>query len=285
MKFMRNALIMLLVLMAMAAVVVAGDLTTINAQDTTKTGLVGFGTKVNANITALEPQYSTNAISDTTAYTPGAKGQLLVDTATPAVWYSAGTTTNDWKKLDGSGSVVVGDLTLAAGKVIVGDAGGAGAAQTMSGDGTLDTNGVFAIAAGVVSNADVKANADISASKIDLTDGTGNITQDGKLNTHAPATLTVTNGQAVTVAASWYLVTSQGGADGTTNTITLADPGAAADGKIVTFMLDSSSTNLVGFADSGNLKLSGAANLDNYDVLRLYGIETNVWVEIGEIDN
>lgn len=55
---------------------------------------------------------------------------------------------------------------LASGKIIVGDALGAAAAVTMSGDGSLSNAGVFAITADSIVNADIKTNAAIAYSKL-----------------------------------------------------------------------------------------------------------------------
>jgi hypothetical protein len=55
---------------------------------------------------------------------------------------------------------------LASGKIIVGNSGGTGEAQTVTGDMTLSNAGVAAIAAGVIVNADVATNAAIAGSKL-----------------------------------------------------------------------------------------------------------------------
>lgn len=107
----------------------------------------------------------------------------------------------------------------------------------------------------------------------------------GKL-TITPTALTVTNGQAVTVADSLYVVTGSGGADNTTNTITLAAP--AATGDIVQLIVDNASSNLIGLADSGNLALTGAWVGDNNDSITLTGVihsDTTNWVETSSTDN
>jgi hypothetical protein len=55
---------------------------------------------------------------------------------------------------------------LASGKIIVGNSGGTGEAQTVSGDFTLSNTGVGAIASGVIVDADIKTNALIAATKL-----------------------------------------------------------------------------------------------------------------------
>jgi len=49
-------------------------------------------------------------------------------------------------------------------------------------------------------------------------------------------------------------------------------------------IINGAATNVT-FADSGNLKLSAAAVLGQYDSLSLYAVATNIWVEIGQQDN
>lgn len=69
---------------------------------------------------------------------------------------------------DGTNSkkVAVGSLALADGKILVGNASGAAAPVTPAGDVTISNAGATAIAAGVIVNADVKADAAIAYSKM-----------------------------------------------------------------------------------------------------------------------
>ena len=60
------------------------------------------------------------------------------------------------------------NVTLAVGKIFIGDNAGLAAAQTMNGDATIGPNGTVAISAGVIVNADVATNAAIVGSKLDL---------------------------------------------------------------------------------------------------------------------
>ena len=93
--------------------------------------------------------------------------------------------------------------------------------------------------------------------------------------------LNVTNGQEVTVASGWYVLNGIGGADDSTNTITLAN---ATAGQKVILIVNSASTNLITIADSGIMALSSAWLGDNNDNITLFGVSTN-WVEIGQVDN
>lgn len=96
-------------------------------------------------------------------------------------------------------------------------------------------------------------------------------------------TASLTNGQALTVAAPVYILTGTGGANDTTNTITIANPTAAGD--VAELIVEGASTNLIGLADSGNLKLASAWVGDNNDVIKLRAVSTSVWVEVGRSDN
>ena len=55
---------------------------------------------------------------------------------------------------------------IPSGKIIVGNSGGTGEVQTVTGDITLSNAGVAAIAAGVIVNADIATNAAIAGSKL-----------------------------------------------------------------------------------------------------------------------
>jgi hypothetical protein len=109
----------------------------------------------------------------------------------------------------------------------------------------------------------------------------GTVTTSGAV-VETPTALTVTNGQAITVAAGTYLLSGGGGANDTTNTVTVANGTA---GQKVTFIAAAATTNLIQFADSGNLALSGAALLDANDVLVLQAPTASAWVEVAQTDN
>lgn len=126
-------------------------------------------------------QPRTITASNITAVTPRFIGELLLGKeagGSNALWLARGMTTNDWglitaeqgpfgsdnisaldankltaetaaSAIDGGAitNLTVGNVPLAAGKVIIGNAAGAGAAQTLAGDVTVLTNGTTAIGA------------------------------------------------------------------------------------------------------------------------------------------
>lgn len=110
----------------------------------------------------------------------------------------------------------------------------------------------------------------------------GNADIDGTFTLTATA-LNVTNGQAVTVSAGAYTLNGIGGANDTTNTITLAAPAAA--GELVFLSVATASTNLVTVADSGTVAASGAILMDGNDTAVLLGIDTSTWGLVSESDN
>lgn len=108
----------------------------------------------------------------------------------------------------------------------------------------------------------------------------GNVTSSA-LIIETPTTTSVTNGATVTPTASVHILNGIGGANDSTNTVTLA---SATNGQRLTLIVASASTNLITIADSGNCALSGAWLGDNNDTLELIGVSTN-WVEVGETNN
>jgi len=101
----------------------------------------------------------------------------------------------------------------------------------------------------------------------------------------ASTALSVTNGQAVALAAPVYILTGTGGANDTTNTITVSNVSAAMVGTKITLVVDASSSNLVTIADSAPCYLSAAWVADNNDTLEMYVVATNVLVETSKSDN
>jgi len=97
--------------------------------------------------------------------------------------------------------------------------------------------------------------------------------------------LSVTNGQAVTLAKSVYNINGINGADDTTNTITLANVSPAMVGAQITLVINSASSNLIAIADSAPAYLSAAFEGDNNDTLELYVVATNILVETSVTDN
>ena len=111
---------------------------------------------------------------------------------------------------------------------------------------------------------------------------TGNVTSSG-LSVSTPTSADVTTGAVYTVVADYTILSGVGQADGSTNAITLANP--VTIGKSVVISISGTSSNFVSLADSGNLKLTGAFEMDNYDNISLFAQETNVWVETSRSDN
>ena len=103
------------------------------------------------------------------------------------------------------------------------------------------------------------------------------------LDTVTPTALSgVTNAQVLTIAKSVYVITPTGGANDTTNTVTIAN--ATASGQYVELHVAAGATNLLGLANSGNLNLTAAWVGDETDNIILRSISTN-WYEIGRSDN
>ena len=100
-------------------------------------------------------------------------------------------------------------------------------------------------------------------------------------NDQTQSDTSLTNGAVLTASSSAYVISGIGGADDTTNTITVAN---AVDGQLLTLIVAPASTNLITIADSGNMSLSGAWLGDNNDVISLIGVSTN-WVEASASDN
>lgn len=103
------------------------------------------------------------------------------------------------------------------------------------------------------------------------------------LDIKVPTATSLTNTAVLTPTAPLHILSGIGGANDTTNTVTIANPTVV--GQELTLVVAGASTNLIGLADSGNLKLSEAAVLDAYDVIKLVATEAAVWVEVEKKDN
>lgn len=101
------------------------------------------------------------------------------------------------------------------------------------------------------------------------------------INVKTAGTASLTNGATLTPTSSVMILTGIGGANDTTNTVTLAN---ASAGQELTLIVSGTSTNLITIADSGNALLSSAWVGDNNDSITLYGVSTN-WVQLSESDN
>lgn len=101
--------------------------------------------------------------------------------------------------------------------------------------------------------------------------------------TLASTALSVTNGQAITVAAGSYVLSGIGGANDTTNTVTLVAPTAA--GQILYLAMATATTNLVTIADSTTVAASGAILLDANDTALFIAVDASTWALVSESDN
>lgn len=86
----------------------------------------------------------------------------LFASVTSGTWNISGTR----KYVPNNGNGITTPTTLAEGKIWVGNASGTPTAVTPSGDATITTAGVVAIASGVIVNADISASAAIAVSKL-----------------------------------------------------------------------------------------------------------------------
>lgn len=100
-------------------------------------------------------------------------------------------------------------------------------------------------------------------------------------NKEMQTALSVTNGATLTPMSGTYVLNGIGGANDTTNTITLAN---ATTGQSLRIIVAAASTNLITIADSGNVSLSSAWLGDASDVIDLIGVGTN-WTQTGESNN
>jgi len=131
-----------------------------------------------------------------------------------------------------------------------------------------------------------------SAAELNLSDGltvtTAELNQlDGNLFTStftlSATALNVTNGQAVTVAAGSYVLNGIGGANDSTNTITLSNPERA--GQVLVLVIAKASSNLVTIADSTTVAASGAILLDGDDTATFVANGVSNWCLTAESDN
>ena len=95
----------------------------------------------------------------------------------------------------------------------------------------------------------------------------------------------VTNGQAVVLVAGVNILNGVGGANDTTNTVTIAATGTADLYKTYEIHVAGGSTNLIALADSGNLKLSAAWLGDEYDNIKLRATGSNVLSQVSVTNN
>lgn len=147
-------------------------------------------------------------------------------------------------------------------------------------DGTIDVVATDAVlsggvtASGNIACVDLVASDDVSV--LDDITVAGFIVAAGKLQN-------VTNGEAVTVVASFHELNGIGGANDTTNTVSLAAP--TVGGRLLTLSVASASTNLITIADSGTAVLAGAWLGDGGDSISLISDYSLKWVETSRSDN
>lgn len=201
------------------------------------------------------------------------------------------------------------NVTLAVGKIFIGDNAGLAAAQTMNGDATIGPNGTVAISAGVIVNADVATNAAIAGSKLDLS-------SPGAIGATTPAagaftTLDVSgvvtaNGGAVISGGSGLLTMADeeivgyeipasalslyslvelaitNDAAGSWTNVTFAAPGAANVGKRVS--LYTAATNPITFIDDAVLESAGGdVTLDAaYESVTIMGNTAASWIVVDQ---
>lgn len=96
------------------------------------------------------------------------KGTTVDGTGDPLLTKDA--TTSELGTVASLGSGFVSS-TLTSGNIIVGNGSNVATSVAMSGDGTISNTGVFAIATGVIVNADINASAAIEYSKLNLVGG------------------------------------------------------------------------------------------------------------------
>lgn len=144
----------------------------------------------------------------------------------------------------------------------------------LNSDGTID----------VVANEAELTSATISGALIvgNAISATGNISSSA-LTYGGLGTQSATNGAALTLSDNFTVVTGIGGANDTTNTVTL--PSVAQAGAIYVIAVGASSTNLIAIADSGNAKLASAWVGDNNDTLTLIGDAGDNFIEVSRSDN
>ena len=91
-------------------------------------------------------------------------GSLYIDITNKKLYQNTNTQASPtWASL---GDIVASEIALADGKLLVGGATGVAAAKTPSGDVTFTNEGVTAISAGVIVDADINAAAAIALSKL-----------------------------------------------------------------------------------------------------------------------
>jgi len=199
-----------------------------------------------------------------------------------------GTLTGSVVSSNAVGELTTSNLTANGDATIAGTLGVTGAATLSS---TLDADSLTVDAAGAGVDAQSTGKLNIgtaTADAIDIGKASEVITLIGpvvlseEVNIVGTA-LNVTNAQPVTVTQGCYILNGIGGANNTTNTITLAAPNAAGD--IVYLLVATASSNLIAIADSSPVALSAALELDGNDTAVLMAVDGSTWCLLSTSDN
>jgi len=102
----------------------------------------------------------------------------------------------------------------------------------------------------------------------------GNATIGGLMVTTPPASVNVTNGQAVTLSSTINLLASSGSENTVTNTVTLANPGIA--GRWAVIYNSDAATNVLAVAKTGNYVGPGFELAAGESIL-VFAVATNKW--------
>lgn len=102
-------------------------------------------------------------------------------------------------------------------------------------------------------------------------------------NYGAASYLTVNDQAAITPTASIMIVTPTNGFSSITQTNTVAEPGVGGLGKNL-WIINAGPTNIL-IADGATINMSGNATLGTDDILPLYGLTTNKWIQVSEEQN
>ena len=174
--------------------------------------------------------------------------------------------------------LMIGIATFAAATVlfaVVGDIISLGP----SGEFRVDSSGVLRCAS-IVGDVTGDLTGDVTG------DLTGDVTGDvAGVVIETATSRNVTNGQAVVLVAGVNILNGVGGANDTTNTVTIAATGTADLYKTYEIHVAGGSTNLIALADSGNLKLSAAWLGDEYDNIKLRATGSNVLSQVSVTNN
>lgn len=253
--------------------------------------------------TINEAQTNNDTNTDTTLLTPRYVGDLLLGKTggTNSIWVARGITSNDWglvTALSGkfgndnlNADVGVDKLVVAAAKIIVGNAAGAGAAQTVSGVIVITTNGVTSFVdtdlntwAGITPSANAQALLvlDYSAMRTNLSLVIGSNVQayDADLDKLAKND-----------AGSLTNVVDAGIIGMSADKLTAGSTASAIDGSSITNIADAGIVSLDASKLTGNMDLGRLTNaagvaaamitVTNYGVGDLYG--TNVITFFGTV--